>query len=119
MLAVAASSMARRRVGYADGIPVVHGTVAAVIRARRNRRLVTYGYGPLIDRSLYIPRALVPARLWDTAASGQCPVVDTSDGADAVAPDEPVVGAHPAANPIRCFDNLKCDPRFIKALRAT
>lgn len=90
-------TQASRVVGYAEGIPIVHGTVAAVIRARRNRRLVTYGHGPLIDRSLYIPRALVPARLWDTAASGQTPVIDTSDGADAVASDEPAVGAHPAA----------------------
>jgi hypothetical protein len=34
-----------RPIGYPEGLPVVFGTVAAVIRARRNRRMVTWGPG--------------------------------------------------------------------------
>lgn len=53
--------------GYADGVPLVAGTVAAVIRRRVARRLVTAPPGPLVARRLYLPRTLVPAALWAQA----------------------------------------------------
>ena len=53
-----------RVVRYVDGIPIVHGTVAAVIRVRRDRRLFTWPPGPIVRSRMYIPRALVPAALW-------------------------------------------------------
>jgi hypothetical protein len=37
---------------YVDGIPIVHGTVAAVVRQRRNRRLTTW-QRPIVRRKLY------------------------------------------------------------------
>ena len=40
------------------GVPVVEGTVAAVIRERRNRRMVTWDQRS--DRRLYLPLDLVP-----------------------------------------------------------
>ena len=49
-----------RVLAYVGGVPVVFGTVAAVIRMRRNRRLSTYGSGALIKRSIYGPAALLP-----------------------------------------------------------
>ena len=37
---------------YVDGIPVVAGTVAAVVRRRTGARLGTWGRGPLVRRRL-------------------------------------------------------------------
>jgi hypothetical protein len=54
------------RVVYHSGlVPIVHGTVGAVIRVRRDRRLTTHALGPRISRALFAPRHLVPADLWD------------------------------------------------------
>lgn len=39
-------------VAYVDGVPIVHGTVAAAIRERRNRRLTTW-HRPVVRRRLY------------------------------------------------------------------
>jgi hypothetical protein len=50
-----------RVVGYIAGVPVVYGSVSAVIRVRRDRRMATYGDGPLIEKSIYGPCALLPA----------------------------------------------------------
>ena len=41
-----------RVVAYVDGVPIVHGTVAAAVRIRRNRRLTTW-HRPIIERKLY------------------------------------------------------------------
>jgi hypothetical protein len=57
-----------RVLAYVGGVPLVFGTVAAVIRARRDRRLTTYGGGALIERSIYGPAALL---------SGMHEIVDT------------------------------------------
>lgn len=50
-------------------VPVVHGTVAAVIRVRRDRRLTTHALGPRIERALFAPRPLIPPALWDDLAA--------------------------------------------------
>ena len=55
-----------RVVRYVEGIPIVHGTVAAVIRVRVERRLVTWHPGPVVRSRMYMPRALVPASLWNS-----------------------------------------------------
>jgi len=41
-----------RVIAYLDGVPIVHGTVAAAVRIRRNRRLTTW-HRPVIARRLY------------------------------------------------------------------
>jgi hypothetical protein len=47
-------------VAYADGAPLVLGTIAAVVRQRRNRRLATW-QRPVVERRLYVClRALTP-----------------------------------------------------------
>ncbi|HEY7233384.1 MAG TPA: hypothetical protein VH539_04500 [Gemmatimonadaceae bacterium] len=47
-------------VAYVDGTPIVHGTVAAAVRARRDRRLTTWRQ-PIVQRRLYVcRRALKP-----------------------------------------------------------
>jgi hypothetical protein len=53
---------------YIGGIPVVHGSVAAVIRRRADRRMTTWR-APLLRRRLFAPLSLLPARV--RAALGQ------------------------------------------------
>jgi len=63
---------------YADGVPIVFGRVAAVVRQRVLRRMVTWKR-PLRRARLYIPRDLVPPTLWMRVAGAGFDVVDTSD----------------------------------------
>ena len=67
------------RIVYHSGlVPIVHGTVGAVIRVRRDRRLTTHPLGPRISRTLLAPRQLLPDDLWnDLVPLG---VIDTGSG---------------------------------------
>ena len=68
-------------IGHAEGVPLVAATVAAVIRRRVGRRLMTDGRGPAIRRRVYVPRHLVPAALWDMAErEGYAPCDTGTDG---------------------------------------
>lgn len=106
-----------RVVGYVDGLPVVHGTVAAVVRVRRNRRLTTWGRGPVVERRLYAPLArLAPAAravLAALARDAAHELVDTTGpeaGEDALSP-------HPFAASDRALGMVKEDrERAEKAL---
>lgn len=91
-----------RVVTYHDGVPIVHGTVAAVIRVRQGRRLNTHSTGPRVNRALYIPRALVPPRLWNDASAGPWPVVDTGEPMEGTTwgtsvSADPALAVHPEA----------------------
>jgi hypothetical protein len=68
-----------RVLDFVGGVAVVYGTVAAVIRVRRNRRLVTWGQ-PAVSRAIYVPRRDVPAQYWAALERIGVPLVDTSDG---------------------------------------
>src|SRR4051812_5082286 len=46
-----------------DGTPIIHGTVAAVVRERRNQRLHTWRH--LVRHRLYAPKRRIPATVWD------------------------------------------------------
>jgi len=67
-----------RVVHYHDGVPIVYGRVAAVVRQRVLRRMVTWKR-PLCRSRLYIPRTLVPDVLWTHVVAQGFEVVDTSD----------------------------------------
>lgn len=69
---------------FVDGIPVVYARTAAVIRVRRNRRLVTWGR-PLIRDALYAPRPELSPAYWQALERLEVPLVNTSDGAEASA----------------------------------
>ena len=73
---------------FAGGIAVVYGTVAAVIRIRRNRRLVTWGQ-PLVSRSIYAPRREIAPDYWSALVGLDIPVVDTSASGASEAPTTP------------------------------
>jgi hypothetical protein len=63
-------------VRHADGIPIVHGTVAAVVRARSAQRLRTWGT-PRIARRLYAPFRLLSTDWRERLESAGVVVTDT------------------------------------------
>jgi hypothetical protein len=73
-----------RLVGHHLGMPVVFGTVAAGVRVRVNRRLITWGHEPpRVARKIYLPLKYLPplAELRDASpemARGNWEIVDTS-----------------------------------------
>lgn len=68
-----------RVVAYLGTVPLVHGRMGAVIRARVERRLVTWGDGPLVDDALYLPMGVVDGDVVDALQATGCPLVDTTD----------------------------------------
>ena len=76
---------------HLGGVPIVVGTVAAVIRERRNQRMHTWGL-PLVESSVFAARSLLTPRAWDLFRSiwGNR-LIDTSDG------DAADLAAHPIA----------------------
>lgn len=63
-----------------DAVPVVHGTVAAVVRRRRERALRVWRGGPRIARALYAPVALVGEAAVEWLRRARMEIVDTLDG---------------------------------------
>src|SRR5215208_277437 len=59
-------------------MPIVHGSLAAVVRVRQNRRMTTWPRGPLVARRLYIPRLYVDPALWNAAVDGGFSPCDTT-----------------------------------------
>ncbi len=75
---------------YVGASPVVHGTVAAVVRERSLRRMQTWGT-PLAQSRVYVPRAMVSSITWSVLRAEFGPLlVDTTDG-------EADVTSHPLA----------------------
>ncbi len=66
---------------WSTGMPVVHGTVAAVVRVRMERELSTWRDAPLIARAFYLPVSLVADGSVDAMRAAGLDVVDTIDGA--------------------------------------
>ena len=61
---------------WVRGVPIVHGTIAAVVRQRRGRRLTTWG-APIIRRALYAPLALLPASATEALRDEDLSLIDT------------------------------------------
>ena len=98
-----------RVVHYCEGVPIVFGRVAAVVRQRVLRRMVTWKR-PVCRSRLYIPRDLVPPTLWMRVVDAGFDPVDTSearasDTTASRAPDDP----HPFAIAQRALDAVKRD----------
>jgi hypothetical protein len=62
---------------YSGGIALIHGTVAAVVRARRDRRMVTWE-SPIIRHGLYAPRKHLDRATNEALDRTGIHVVDTS-----------------------------------------
>lgn len=84
------TQVSRTMLATADGTPIIHGTVAGVIRERRNRRLYTWRH--LVRHRLYAPRHRVPPAVWRAFEENGIDVRDVA-GRDDGAP----VGDHPLA----------------------
>jgi hypothetical protein len=72
-----------------DGTPVVHGTVAAVIRERADDVLHTWRAAPRVSRALYAPLALLGAREIAWLRSAKLEIVDT------MRPQDAAIARHP------------------------
>jgi len=96
---------------YYDGLPIVFGTVAAVVRVRANRTLTTWRRGPRVERRLYVPCAYLPADACDAlhavGADAGIDVVDTTAGAR-----DDVPSRHPAALLERALSFVKEDREY-------
>ena len=73
------------------GVPIVLGTVAAVIRERRERRLFTWRH--IVERRLYVPRAQVSRAVWSRLETSGLLVCDTADNEE----EGPNSAEHPLA----------------------
>jgi hypothetical protein len=69
----------------AAGVPIVHGTVAAVIRDRRNQRLFTWRHA--VERRLYVSRPHIPPSVWDVLTQAGVDLCDTGEAAEPDASD--------------------------------
>ncbi len=79
-----------RVAGYVNGVPVVGARVAAVIRSRVDRRMITWGPGARARLRLYAPRALLPEAAWSRLQRAGLSMVDTLEaGAPTDAPLHP------------------------------
>jgi hypothetical protein len=70
-----------RVVQYVSGIPIVHGSVAAVVRVRQDRRMRTWRQ-PLVSRGLYAPLGLLPDRARFALLESGAEVFDTGANRD-------------------------------------
>ncbi|MFN2565193.1 MAG: hypothetical protein ABR499_09325 [Gemmatimonadaceae bacterium] len=81
---------------FVAGIAVIHGTVAAVVRVRRNRRLATWGQ-PAVGRAIYAPRREIPSEYWTVLAQLGVRLVDTSHDLTSADPSSAHHPQHPFA----------------------
>jgi hypothetical protein len=66
-----------RIVSHRNGVPIFFGTVAAAIRVRINRRLITWKrVGPLVKHGLYMPFRYLPSM--DTNSMDGIDIIDTA-----------------------------------------
>ena len=94
-----------RVVHYADGIPIVFGRSAAVVRQRVLRRMVTWK-PPVTSARFYIPRALVASAVWNFVSERGYAITDTSDDAE-LAGD--VNASHPFSLAQRALEAVQRD----------
>ena len=88
-------TQASRVLDFVNGIAVVHGTVGAVVRARRNRRMTTWAHD--VEQRIYAPRRALPDAYWGALEQLGPEVVDTSD--------EPAAGGGSLAHPFTLRDS--------------
>jgi hypothetical protein len=75
---------------YVHNVPIVVGTVAAVIRDRRNQRMYTWRHS--VERRLYAPQSQLSKTEWKQLASVGVPLSDSSERSAENEPSE-----HPLA----------------------
>ena len=84
-----------RILDFADGVAIIHGTVAAVVRERCDRRMTTFMHE--IEQRVYAPRRALPDAYWTALETLGVELVDTSD--------EPAAGGGSPAHPFTLRDS--------------
>jgi hypothetical protein len=98
-----------RVVHYADGVPIVFGRVATVVRQRVQRRMVTWKR-PICRSRLYVPRELVPPTLWMWIVDRGFDPVDTTDPSSGQSNGDWATGdPHPFTIAQRALEAVKRD----------
>ncbi|MEO5590169.1 MAG: hypothetical protein ABIS03_11330 [Gemmatimonadaceae bacterium] len=93
-----------RVVGQANGVPIIWGTVAAAVRVRVDRRLVSWpGHDPIVERRFYLPFRYVTGAVDDLRS--QALVSDTTSGDLS----RQVPSRHPAALMEAAMDGVQRD----------
>jgi hypothetical protein len=96
-----------RVIHYEQGLPIVHGTVAAVVRSRVNRRMITWAHRPpLVQQRLYVPRAFLPD-LWQRLADAGADLGDSSSAPDGGSREAPT--RHPISIQERAYGLVQYD----------
>jgi len=65
-----------RVIAHTDGVPIVHGTVASVVRRRTDRRMRTWD-SPIVRHGLFAPLTLLTDAWRSALKSADVPVIDT------------------------------------------
>jgi hypothetical protein len=65
-----------RVIAHTDGVPIVHGTVASVVRRRTDRRMRTWD-SPIVRHGLFAPLTLLTDAWRRALESADVPVIDT------------------------------------------
>jgi hypothetical protein len=103
-----------RVVHHADGVPIVFGRVAAVVRQRVLRRMVTWKR-PVCRSRFYIPRELVAPTLWMRVVDEGFDVVDTTDASPSHGNADWASGdPHPFTIAQRALDAVKRDRELVE-----
>jgi hypothetical protein len=101
-----------RVLAYLGGIPIIYGTIAAVIRARVDRQLVTWR-SPLIERRLYLPERLLSKSVIATLRE-HFDITNTDD-AEASPLDRHPIGLMERAVPLVQTDRSRLERQLAEA----
>jgi hypothetical protein len=74
-----------RAIAHVEGIPIVHGLTAAVVRERVDRRMHVWRE-PRVERRLYAPLSMLPAAWHGALREAGVPIVDTLEGRKLASP---------------------------------
>src|SRR5689334_2081546 len=97
-----------RVVHYCDGVPVVFGRVAAVVRQRVLRRMITWKR-PETRSRFYIPRSHVPAELWTRVVARGFDPFDTTEPQSASGSADATSDPHPFTLAQHALEAVKRD----------
>ena len=93
-----------RILSHRRGVPIILGTVAAVVRVREQRRFVTWeDRGPILARRLYLPRCYIPEI--EAESIDNFEIVDTTE----MPPGVPLPSRHPGALRASAIDRIRAD----------
>lgn len=101
-----------RVLAYQRGIPIIHGTIAAVVLKRVDRKLVTW-QAPLIERRLYLPLRLFPES--DIAALQEHFDITNTDDSDGSPLDRHPIGLMERAVPLVQTDRSRLERKLADA----